>query len=610
MSAVVVVQQQGAGNASIVAARIHPAIGVARLGNSPDGFFIGPETPGQVPEPEGGRKDAEGRIKRQAARFRLYGLDGAGNVVRELTAGDAQITWTVHLANKKAAWYAYDFALDIPEAQPCKRRNAAVTLQDRASLVIDPGARAISGANSQAGFGGGTFMGVPVSLGEIRTDDQGRLLVFGGLGTSGTPLADNPAQTYGNNDGWYDDIGDGPVSAEVVLDGRAIPVTPSWVITAQPDYAPTVQSIVTLYDIVFEVATQLGLPEPPQVSFTEHIAPILQRFSAAQWVNEGFSLQFGFGMPEDFGSPAYLAQLADDSAAQRALRLGIFQRFRHPDYATVEQQAWPPVYGDGWQLNPPFGPRQWLALTPLLYRRLERWAQGDFRSDWTPDGPPTAGALDDLPLPDRPVALDRAALEACMGGPFHPGGEATWPFRQRLLYEGPFRIKEQPAGTAQQDYGDTLTPAVALAPGGPLDGSGPGDVTRWMAVPWQTDVSSCGSGYNPDIGKYLPTFWPARVPNHVLTEASYAQVMDGTLSEQQRVTYFHQRDDWLRGFGPDYQIKINQFVQDWGKVGIIVRKDGPTGDPALPATLYVEIGNEFQTHPDQMEQRVNPRQNA
>lgn len=96
----------------------------------------------------------------------------------------------------------------------------------------------------------------------------------------------------------------------------------------------------------------------------------------------------------------------------------------------------------------------------------------------------------------------------------------------------------------------------------------------------------------------------------MLTEASYAHLMDGALNEQQRVAYFHQRDDWLRGFGPDYQHKINQFVLDWGKVGIIVRKDGQPGDAALPTTLYVEVGNEFEGHPDQMEQRVNPRRNA
>src|SRR5579864_2925500 len=100
---------------SIIEARIHPAIGVARVGNS-DEFFIGPETPYPTAPPQGGYRDAEGRLKRQAARFRVYGYDKNGNVVAELTAANSDITWTVHLANKKAAWYDFDAALDLPDA--------------------------------------------------------------------------------------------------------------------------------------------------------------------------------------------------------------------------------------------------------------------------------------------------------------------------------------------------------------------------------------------------------------------------------------------------------------------------------------------------------------
>src|SRR4051794_20015448 len=96
---------------------IHPAIGIARVGNSPDEWFLGPETPGPHPVPPDGFKDATGRIKPQAARFRLYGLDAEDQVVAEVTADNADISWTVHLANTKAAWYDFDIALDIPEAK-------------------------------------------------------------------------------------------------------------------------------------------------------------------------------------------------------------------------------------------------------------------------------------------------------------------------------------------------------------------------------------------------------------------------------------------------------------------------------------------------------------
>src|ERR671913_1152982 len=77
---------------------IHPAIGIARVGNSPDEWFLGPEVAGPHLAPADGFKDAAGRIKRQAARFRLYGLDRDGQVIAEVTAAHADIQWHVHLA--------------------------------------------------------------------------------------------------------------------------------------------------------------------------------------------------------------------------------------------------------------------------------------------------------------------------------------------------------------------------------------------------------------------------------------------------------------------------------------------------------------------------------
>lgn len=83
--------------------RIHPAIGIARVGNSPDEFSVGPEAPGERPVPPGVFKDAQCRVKRQAARFRIFAHHDDGSA-RELTDAEAEITWTVHLVNAKAAY--------------------------------------------------------------------------------------------------------------------------------------------------------------------------------------------------------------------------------------------------------------------------------------------------------------------------------------------------------------------------------------------------------------------------------------------------------------------------------------------------------------------------
>ena len=51
--------------------------------------------------------------------------------------------------------------------------------------------------------------------------------------------------------------------------------------------------------------------------------------------------------------------------------------------------------------------------------------------------------LDEIPLRERPGALDRAALDEALGGPFHPGCEMTWPMRISLMYEAPFRLRRR-----------------------------------------------------------------------------------------------------------------------------------------------------------------------
>ena len=174
----------------IVRAAIHPAIGVARVGNTreSDGYFVGPEVPTEPALPSGGYKDQHGAIKRQAARFRVYGFNAANEVVAELTSNNADIQWTVHLANKKAAWSEFHLALDIPEASvplpppsgPPKsfRRNKSVVGDDRAKLVIDPGPRSIRGSDQHGSafqFTGGKFFHLDVPLGELRTDALGQI---------------------------------------------------------------------------------------------------------------------------------------------------------------------------------------------------------------------------------------------------------------------------------------------------------------------------------------------------------------------------------------------------------------------------------------------------
>ena len=159
---------------------IYPAIGVARVGNSPTGLFFGPEQPGEVRH--GPYRDDGGRITRQAARFRIYGLDAQGRAVQEITAADARIEWHVAVANTKAAWFDFDLALDIPESLGSNTtsgiasliRNPNVKGAERASLAITPPPVRISGQRVNEHGGGrqyeltGTFVDRQVYLGEVN----------------------------------------------------------------------------------------------------------------------------------------------------------------------------------------------------------------------------------------------------------------------------------------------------------------------------------------------------------------------------------------------------------------------------------------------------------
>src|SRR5690606_20221578 len=96
-------QEAAPGGATIANVAIFPAIGFPRVGNSPE-WFHAPEVPGLLHEPDGGFKDGNGALKKQVQRFRIYGYDEEGRVVRELGPEDG-ISWQVHIANTKPAWY-------------------------------------------------------------------------------------------------------------------------------------------------------------------------------------------------------------------------------------------------------------------------------------------------------------------------------------------------------------------------------------------------------------------------------------------------------------------------------------------------------------------------
>lgn len=612
---------------SIVRVAIHPAIGISRVGNSTekDGYVIGPEVPNPQPYADGPLKDKKGAIKRQAARFRLYGFDKDGKVVCEITEKDANIEWRVEIANKKAGWYNFNEALDLPQAPAVTLRNANFEGKDRKKLDIKPDPKTISGANQQGKkyqFDDGKFMGTKVNLGELRTDEAGRLLFLGGYGHSATPYPNNAPYTFDNNDGWHDDTSDGTVDARVKIGNKLYEAEQAWVVCAPPNYGTSLVGVKTMYDVMEDLFINAQWKAfPPKLLFTQHVLPILIQYSDAQWVNYGFHVGFGFNSAIDFTNKSFLEKLSviipiKDVVQQESFaktdvyqqyRRELFNMFRQPaaDEAKIEKQypmEFPWMYGDTITLGANQDSHQYLAMTGTQLKILEKWVAGEVENDLDLSKIKGEhvnlnnlignhyGTLDQYPLQNQPHVMDHANLHFCLGGAFHPGCEMTWPMRNSTMYTKPFRIRPRSSNNPEPDYGATLDNATVTGDNGPLYFNAPGDITRWMAVPWQSDTASCRAGYEPNYDPYLPTFWPARVPNHVLSMADYKKVMNTKLSREERLAAFNNRAAWLRGLEGQYLTQVDEMIDKFGTLGIVEAQPGIPNDPDFPATMFVETG--------------------
>jgi hypothetical protein len=610
--------------AAIASLAIFPAIGICRVGNSPEWFYA-PEIPGVAPSPEGGFKDGEQLVKKQAQRFRIYALDAEGRVVREVTAATDRVRWTVSIANTKAAWYGFNNPLDLGEVAPGlpgARRNQFIADADRERmLVIDPGPTSIAGVNTNPVGADARYRMVgrfwdtmDVKLGDLRTDDRGRLIVVPGDGVSQSAIPNNPIDNFADNDGWHDDWADGWVKAEVTLgDGRSLPVEPAWVACCGPDFAPEIPAFITLYDVIDDLMVANGIggrrrPETP-LSFRRDVYPYFRRLGLMEWVAAAANLRQGWIEIGDFLDPAYVRRLADPSEANGAFRAHVFRQFRDPRSPTPQQYRIPYMLYDG--VNYDFSPAHWFQIPALQYWLLEQWAAGNFVNDLDEPASDAVRSFDDIPLAQQPHALTRAALEPCSGGGFHPGVELTWPLRQRALYAGAFRIALGDRPSLVQNVGQLLTPEAAFRGAGgvpaPIGPQMPGDLTRWMGLPWQGDAFSCQQVlYANDFPNAV--WWPALLPIDVLPEAYYDQVMRTDLSPSERVKFAESRVLWSRGVAgigyhaeAAYSTGLSNMVALWHRMGFVVRRPGPTdpgAPPEIPREMFVEVGRgsmSFQT---------------
>jgi len=376
---------------------VFPPIGIARIGNSATDFFVGPERPDSLGVellPDGtereieATKDAEHRVKRQAARFQVFEVDAAGLKRPAVLPEGASVRWTVRLVNKKDAVVRPG----SPPSQPT-RPVLAAGAEDR---VIDSG-------NVSVDAGGavsldGTYRATSVHLGDASVDASHRLLVLGGTGRAASPTNAPIGGSFYNNPGWFDDLADGPVSAEIVLaDGTVHAAEPAWVIVAPPDFAPGCGGVVTLYDVLLQVGVDLGQTEVPvRPNFWRDVQPMIRRASTLQWVTNDATWPL---VSTDW------AALADPSPAAAALRAENAEFVRSAEALLHQHEL-----------------RDWQRQC------LSAWEAGDFDAT-----PPEAA--------DPAAQLTRTALDATVGQGFFPGIEAGIIVTDPQIYLQPFRFR-------------------------------------------------------------------------------------------------------------------------------------------------------------------------
>jgi L-lysine 6-oxidase len=594
---------------------IHPSVGVARLGNSTGAqFCLSPDAIGGLPydaDLNGNKlgpivnfKDEAGAIKRQGQVFSIY--DEYNNEITLASPGVTSIQWYVHLANKKAAWYDFSeldgnllFPNNSYQDKQTPLRNAAEP--NRQTLIVDPGWRTISGANQTIGFDQANVppgypaqfppstvtYGLPVTtLGDLKTDALGRLIVLGGYGNAGGDL---PLQSYGGADTWRDDISDGPVYCTVTYEGQDPVTLQAWVIVGSPDYAPEIVNISALSDTMFDVGVrnfnlvpELFSGDSYQESFVANfqrdILPIISRMANYQWVS---NVQPMMALTSAF------FDFTDPSEANLQNRLTYFSYFRAPNLTNDASPLQPSqdLFQDTLTLNFPMLPVnsgsnsvsnddivKFLSLNLTQYFLLSQWANGSFVSD--PNYLPYAGVS----------GMDTASVGNCVGLPMCPGIEVTWSMQNPAVYSAPFTISNNAAYNAYDTTG--LDPSRDECEGG---GCQPGDLTKRMACPWQADFFQCtfqnvnftdpysnksGDPLGPTPPTYYAYWWPPQAPWDVIAGE------DTVAGQAAANVVLGQQFNYARG--------INQFaqmVEHWYSLAFVKNKNaGAAGFPFFTET--------------------------
>jgi hypothetical protein len=372
------------------------------------------------------------------------------------------------------------------------------------------------------------------------------------------------------------------------------------VTATDPSTAPQILNAVSLWDDIYDIwVRQMGLA--PQIfdqargefqvtykpTFEDQIFPIFRSAVLQQWVTNM--------NPHARAAHTRVDAIKATDLPSSTPLAGLVNLFRNPNDPNKDQfqntKLMPLALGDGTE--------SMLALRLTQYFFLERWNSGieGFH--------PGSGS----PLGDG-ERLDKATLVACLGGRFSPGIDLTFVVRDPQLYvdrwqtsgAGPFRIhgKQMKYAKARQDRPFLTGGYVPMHNGSA--GLEPGDVSKFMAIPWHTDYNSCAThppSPNPAGNRTLFWSWPAQRPVAVFAADEVTSVPGAPVDGVPKRTLELGPQRWsVRGQGTDsplpenwgrYQTPIFQFVENWHKVGVVLQSTAIDSSPGpFDESWYLE----------------------
>lgn len=491
---------------------IYPAVGMARVGDSPE-FYLHPDEPTldlfpigfnlpftALSTKIGNFRDTSNRIRRQAARFRVYEVKWKkyngktwipSEPVKQIKAGaGVELRWKVSVSNAKSfPAFSPPASHNPPPLATRTRLDATADITSAAPLThkVLKVAKTAGRPND-------------IVLGAITRDGDGNLIFVGGEGqcfSDGVTLLAGGGTLFQAK--WFDDVCDGRIECEIfeggVSKGKALP---AWVVTGKPAFSQAMPEFESLYEVARVMAVNRGIwPFDRNTSFVRDVFPVIRAVERLRWTSI-LAQAHSTAPPLANKSPA-LAKFVDKAdATGKAQRRNLFNRIAPPKLPLHSYRKSDGTIDEDFnnafartkaaRPTPPKNmPMMWdTFLVGTRYLHLHNLANDKYADDYDRLLGVPAQPLFNAAAPfDQLDLLNRAHMETMLGGSNMPGLEVGFRAGEDKTW-GPlaFRIDH----TAAQ----------------------PGHLTASLSVPWPKDYSACSNGDTP------LEWWPPGRPISVL----------------------------------------------------------------------------------------------